>query len=93
MNEKEAFYVKLNERLSLTTEFPTEYLYKFIVPSGGNQVKEIENLFNKKTIKLNTNTSKTGKYISLSIRVNLSSPDEVISYYKKAESIEGIISL
>ena len=93
MDEKEAFYIKLTERLTLTTEFPTEYLYKFIVPSDGNQVKEIENLFLEKSIKLNTKNSKTGKYISLSIRVNLSSPDEVISYYKRAEAIKGIISL
>ena len=93
MNEKEAFYVKLKERLSLTTKFPTEYLYKFIVPAGGNQVDEIKELFKEKSIKFTTKNSKTGKYISISIRVNLSSPDEVISYYTKAEKIKGIISL
>ena len=93
MNEKETFYIKLKERLVSTTEFPSEYLYKFIVPSEGNQVMDIEKLFKGKSIKLNKKDSKTGKYVSVSIRVNLSSPDEVISYYKQAETIKGIISL
>ena len=93
MNEKENFYVKLKERLSQTTEFPTIYLYKFIVPTDGNQVDEIKEVFKDKSIEFTTKNSKTGKYISISVRVNLSSPDEVISYYKMAEKIKGIISL
>ena len=93
MSDKEAFYTKLKGRLKETTKFPTEYLYKFIVPTGGNQVLEIENLFKDELVKITSNTSKTGKYISVSIRVKLASPDAVISYYKKAEKIKGIISL
>jgi hypothetical protein len=93
MSDKEAFYSKLKERLDNTTTFPTEYLYKFIVPTTGNQVKETEELFKNTLAKITTNTSKTGRYISVSIRVQLTSADKVISYYKKAEKIEGIISL
>jgi hypothetical protein len=37
--------------------------------------------------------SKTGKYISVSIVLKIQSSDEVISYYRKAEKIKGIISL
>jgi len=93
MNDKEAFYVKLKDRLENTTNFPADYLYKFIVPAGGNQVLEIEELFKGKLAKISTKKSKTGKYISVSIKVKLASSDEVISYYKMAEKIEGIISL
>jgi len=93
MSDKEAFYIKLKERLDNTTKFPTEYLYKFIVPSTGNQVKEIKELFKGMSTKVETKTSKTGKYTSVSVRVQLTSSDEVILYYKNAEKIEGIISL
>lgn len=93
MSDKEAFYSKLKERLDNTTTFPTEYLYKFIVPSTGNQTKEIEALFESMSAKITTNLSKTGKYTSVSVRVQLTSADEVILYYKNAEKIEGIISL
>lgn len=93
MSDKQAFYVKLKESLENTTKFPTEYLYKFIVPSKGNKVVEIESLFKNKLAKISTKESKTGKYISVSIKVKLASADEVIMYYKSAEKIEGIISL
>jgi len=93
MSDKEAFYSKLKERLDKTTKFPAEYLYKFIVPSTGNRINEIKELFKNASAKITTNASKTGKYISASIRVELTSSDEVISYYKSAEKIEGIISL
>lgn len=93
MNNKEAFYIKLKDSLENTTKFPAEYLYKFIVPATGNQVVEIEDLFKEKLAKISTKASKTGKYISVSIRVKLASSNEVISYYRKAEKIEGIISL
>lgn len=93
MTEKETFYKKLVESLDATTKFPAEYLYKFIVPTGGKQKAEIEELFKDRLAKITGTKSKTGKYISLSIKIKLSSSSEVISYYKKAEKIEGIISL
>ncbi len=93
MSKKEDFYLKLKDSLEATTKFPSEYLYKFIVPANGNQVVEIEELFKEKLAKITSKESKTGKYVSVSIKVILSSSEEVISYYRKAEKIEGIISL
>jgi len=93
MIDKEAFYLKLNESLNATTKFPVKYLYKFIVPTDENQVAEIKLLFAKKSARITTKNSKTGKYVSVSISVILRSSKEVISYYKKAENIKGIISL
>lgn len=92
-SKEEAFYKKLKEQLDDTTVFPSDYMYKFIVPSDGNQVAEVQDIFDKGGAVINTKKSKTGKYISVSIVINLASSDEVISYYKKAESIKGIISL
>jgi len=37
--------------------------------------------------------SKTGKYESLSVVLNVENSTEIIFYYKKAEIIKGIISL
>ena len=93
MSDKEDFYVKLKDCLDNTTKFPAKYLYKFIVPAEGEKVAEVEVLFKDRLAKITTKESKTGKYISVSIKVKLASSDEVISYYKKAGSIEGIISL
>lgn len=93
MTKREEFYKNLKEKLEDTTKFPSTYLYKFIVPTNGNQVEEVQGLFDKGGAVITTKKSKTGKYISVSVNIKVVSSDEVISYYKKAEVIEGIISL
>ena len=93
MTSKKEFYKNLKNSLDATTKFPSEYLYKFIVPSKGNHFMEVEDVFKNKLIKISSKESKNGNYVSVSIRIKLNSVDEVISYYRKAEKIEGIISL
>ncbi|WP_438988193.1 DUF493 family protein [Polaribacter sp.] len=93
MNNKDEFYTKLKVQLEDTTRFPADYLYKFIVPTTENQVTEVEGIFDKTGAVIKTKKSKTGKYVSVSIMLKLKNSDEVISYYKKAEKIKGIISL
>lgn len=93
MNDKNAFYDKLKVQLEDTTSFPSDYMYKFIVPSSGNQLQEVQEKFDNVGAVITTKKSKTGKYSSVSIVLKISSADEVISYYKKVEKIEGIISL
>ena len=93
MSDKNEFYTKLKVQLDDTTTFPADYLYKFIVPTDGNQVQEVEDIFNNSGAVINTKKSKTGKYTSVSIVLKIESSDKVILYYKKAEKIKGIISL
>jgi putative lipoic acid-binding regulatory protein len=93
MEDKEAFYKKLQWQLEDTTQFPSDYLFKFIVPTSDNQVEEVENLFNNKGAVINTKKSKTGKYVSVSIVLHIENAATVIEYYQKAAKIKGIISL
>lgn len=90
----EAFYQKLKSQLYDTALWPSAYLYKFIVTTDSTGVKDIENLFNNLGAVINTNTSKKGKYTSVSINVRMKNPEAVIEKYKEvAENIEGVISL
>lgn len=93
MEDKESFYKKLKNQLDETTPFPSDYMYKFIVPSEGNQLNQIQKIFDHKNAVITKRKSKTGKYISVSIVINLINSNAVISYYKKTEKIKGIISL
>ncbi|AOW19555.1 DUF493 family protein [Urechidicola croceus] len=93
MQNRDEFYKKLKERLEDTTTFPTKYLYKFIVPANKDKTKEIENIFNYAGAVINTKDSRTGKYTSVSVLVDMPNSDEIISKYLEAEKIEGIISL
>jgi putative lipoic acid-binding regulatory protein len=93
MSNTDEFYSKLKVQLDDTTDFPSDYLYKFIVPTLENQVTEIKSIFDNTGAVINTKKSKTGKYVSVSIILKLNTSDEVILYYKKAAKIKGIISL
>lgn len=89
----EAFYKKLKTTLEETTSFPAAYLYKFIVPTEGNGVGAIENLFNNLGAVITTKTSSKGKYTAISIEVNAPSSDFIITKYKEVARVEGVISL
>ena len=89
----EEFYVRLKEELSNTSLWPSEYLYKFIVPSVQNKVVEIESAFDNMGSVIKTTQSKTWKYTSVSVDVRMKSPEAVIEKYIQVSGIEGIISL
>ena len=91
--ETEEFYIRLRGELSNTSQWPSEYLYKFIVPTSPKKVEEIENTFDNIGAVIHTKKSKTEKYTSISINVMMESPESVIEKYIELSTIEGIISL
>ncbi len=70
-------------------QFPTVYLFKFIIPK--DQIGRIKEIIPGGNMKIKK--SRTGKYIGVSIRMNVDSSEEVIRIYKEAYAIKGIISL
>ena len=91
--DPDAFYNKLKSQLIETSEWPTEYLYKFIVSSDIHKIAEIEAVFNNMGAVINTKESRNGKYTSVSVNVSMKTPDDVIEKYKEVGKIEGVISL
>ncbi|OBQ52855.1 DUF493 family protein [Tamlana sp. s12] len=90
----EEFYKKLKEQLYDTAQWPSEYLYKFIVLSTPEKILQIENIFDNLGAVIDTKESKNGKYTSVSINVSMKDPEAVIAKYKEvAENVEGVISL
>jgi putative lipoic acid-binding regulatory protein len=90
----EEFYNKLKGQLSQTSTWPTEYLYKFIVPTDATKIKIIEDLFDNLGAVITTKESGKGTYTSISINLQMKDPDAVITKYKEvANQVEGVISL
>lgn len=90
----EEFYKKLRSQLYETASWPSEYLYKFIVPTDQTKINQIEDLFNNLGAVITTKESGKGTYTSVSINVEMKDPDAVISkYLEVAEKVEGVISL
>jgi len=83
----------LQKKLEKQFDWPTVYLFKFIVAADNKSVAQVEDLFNSETAEISIRTSKTGKYVSVSAKEMMLSPEKVIERYKEAAKIEGIISL
>lgn len=96
-NDKEKktaeFYQRLKLELDNSNTWPAEYLYKFIVPSGGNNVERVQKTFDNMGAVIKTTQSKTGKFTSISVNILMNSADDVIVKYKEVSIIEGIVSL
>ncbi|QSB28133.1 DUF493 family protein [Flavobacterium sp. CLA17] len=96
-NDKEKstaeFYERLKVELDNSNTWPAEYLYKFIMPSVGDNVERVEKAFDSMGAVIKTTKSKTGKFTSVSVDVTMNSADEVIDKYKEVSTIEGIVSL
>ena len=93
MSKESEFYKKLKKSLEETTKFPTKYVFKFIISSDNKKFIEIENIFNNLGAVINSKPSKTGKYKSLTILVNMKTPDEIIAKYKEVSKVKDVISL
>ena len=89
----EDFYIRLKEELTNSSLWPSEYLYKFIMPSDIHNIAKVEAAFNNMGAVISTQQSKTGKFTSVSISVNMSNPQSVIDKYIEVSDIEGILSL
>lgn len=90
--EKENFYTNLKEKLENQFSWPQLYLFKFIIPADNKKLALVEALFGAEA-QVTTRQSKSNKFISISAKEVMISADAVIEVYKKAEKIEGIISL
>ena len=92
-NKSDEFYSRLKEQLLDNSTWPSNYLYKFIVPTDADKIEQINTIFDNTGAVIESKKSKKGTYTSISITVNMKDPDEVIKKYKEVSTVEGVISL
>ncbi|HUH35481.1 MAG TPA: DUF493 domain-containing protein [Moheibacter sp.] len=93
MENTEEFYAKFKTSLEETTEFPSEFTYKFILPTSHKKLAEIQQVFDGTNPTFRSNESKNGKYTSITVVIYVLDADQVIYYYKEVAKIEGVIML
>ena len=80
------FYVNLTQLLEKTSEWPCEYLFKFIVKSDENKIN-IGAIIKKKQ-------SRNNNFTSISVNVIMDRPENVIEKYKEvSKRVEDVILL
>lgn len=89
----EEFYERLKTELDNTNTWPAEYLFKFIVPTDTEKVEAVKNAFDCLGAVIKTSQSKTGKFTSLSVDVQMKSAQQIVDKYIEVSTIEGIVSL
>jgi uncharacterized protein len=82
-------YNGLKQKLDEQFSWPGPYMFKFIVPS--EKADELKDLFPDDQWLLKS--SRSGNYISLTLHKVMNSSDDVISFYRKAEKVKGLIAL
>ncbi len=73
-------------------EWPSTYLFKFIMPNDSEVISKLLNLFstdNKQSIQ----PSSKGNYVSISIEEVMFSAEDVIQKYEQASKLKGVMSL
>ncbi len=89
---KKDFYKNLERKLAKLTSWPTVYMFKFIIPADTDKIRAVEELFDDSCDVLRKYSS-SGKYVSITGKEVMLSPEEVVKRYIEAAQIEGIISL
>lgn len=73
-------------------DWPTVYLFKFISPNDSEKIARVTALFDDGT-DLNYQNSKTGKYVSISVKEMMLNSESVIEKYQEASKIKGVMIL
>ncbi len=89
----EEFYERLKVELDMSNTWPAAYLFKFIVPTDAAKIQKVEEAFDCMGAVIKTTKSKTGKFTSISIDVQMKDSQEIIDKYQEVSTVEGIISL
>jgi len=89
---REQFYTDLADKLNQQHTFPTLYLFKFIVPNDNQKLAQTEALFGAEA-QVTIRESSKGNFVSVTGKEVMISVESIIDRYKKAEKIEGIVSL
>jgi putative lipoic acid-binding regulatory protein len=87
------FYNRLREQLEESTEWPSNYLFKFILPSDEDKKETVRSVFANHPVQITERNSSKNTYVSISIEGIFKSPDQIISKYKAVARIEGVIQL
>ncbi|RBQ11966.1 DUF493 family protein [Pedobacter miscanthi] len=84
-------YVNLKEKLESVEKFPGVYNFKFIVTGGLDKIQDLRAILPQD--EFIEQSSKTGKYVSITVKKQVQNADEVIAVYKQAGNIKGIMML
>ncbi len=91
-SDNENKYEKQRRQLEEAFDWPTVYMFKFIVPAENRKVAQLQLLF-EETAEIRIRESRKGNYLSVTIKEMMMDPESVLKVYQETSKIEGLIAL
>ncbi|WP_439184881.1 DUF493 family protein [Carboxylicivirga taeanensis] len=85
-------YNKLKELLAQNKKWPLLYMFKFIVPNTEGKVQKVVDQLPKHG-SVTFKHTKNLKYVSVTCKASMKSPDAIINVTNTISSIDGVMSL
>lgn len=84
--------IKLHAILHAEPYWPRLYYFKFIIPNDSLKLEQVKSFFSHPD-KITYKTSRDIRYIGVSCKEMMPSPEPVIAIYENAYQIDGLIAL
>jgi putative lipoic acid-binding regulatory protein len=91
--QSDDFYSRFYDQLLESQAWPGIYLFKFIIKAESQHLNKLKGFFDQSDPHFSEKSSSKNTFTSLSVKVKMDSPENVIQIYKKASTLEGIITL
>lgn len=89
IEDSEAWWERFRSLLDDQNEWPSVYVFKFIVPA--ERLDDMKDVFEGHPVR--ERASSKGTYVSVTARIRVESSDEVVAYYTEAGKVEGVMAL
>ena len=86
----EAWWARFEGLLDEQTEWPTDYIFKFIVPH--EQLDALRDAIGEEP-QDSVRASSKGTYVSLTAHRRVASSEEVVALYRSTSDVDGVIAL
>lgn len=84
-------WASFKEKLENVQQLPGVYVFKFVIPGNEEKLTELKTIFTEEEFQ--KQPSKTGKYVSITVKKWMQNADEVVAIYKQASEIKDIMML
>lgn len=84
---------RIKKLLNENHEWPSLFMFKFVVPSENEKIAKTEALVSSETAEVRLRPSSKGNYTAVTIRVVMVSAQAVLDVYAEARKIDGLIAL
>lgn len=82
---------QLKELLLQTHVFPGKYMFKFICPV--DLMDELKKVFENLDAVISERASRNNNFRSLTLEIEVQSPEHVLAIYERVQHLPGVISL